>query len=102
MTTASPEFQAPTRAGSKTVFSLLATPSTEGKSPQLVSRAAKTGVTLNARIASLFRRCRHVLVKPPQHPVEPVANVLRIVEPVPFAGIQYELRLHPQRLQRVP
>ena len=44
----------------------------------------------------------HVVVEPLQHAFEPVANVLRIVEPVPFAGINHEFRLHSQRLQRVP
>src|SRR5580698_7685057 len=51
MTTASLELHAPTRAGSKMVLVLLAKASTDGKSPQPVSkRAAKTGVIRDARI----------------------------------------------------
>src|SRR5258708_864083 len=57
----------------------------------------------NAWLSLLFpARRRHVLVEPLHNALEPVANMLWVVEPVAFAGIENEFRLHSQRLERVP
>src|SRR5579864_2927635 len=69
MITASPEFQAPTRFGSKTVFSLVAKPCTEARSPHPVKRtAAKTGVIHNARIVRLLSQENSAAIGSGFHP----------------------------------